>query len=404
MFEWIVALRFLREGRFQSTLIIGGVAIGVAVVVFISALIAGLQANTVRRTLGSQAHIVVRPIDEATERQVPDRPGVLMLPSVQPREQRLRSIDQWQAVMPLIERLPGVSAVSPMAAGPGTVTRGEARKAVAIAGVEPERYQRIINIDEKMVGGVFRVLPGETVLGVELASDLGVGVGDRIRLQTRPEIAETYTVRGLIDLGLRDLNRRTVYLGLRDAQTLLDLPGGVSNLDIAVTAIFAAETIAREIQRVSGLKVESWMQTNSQLLAALNAQTVTSTMIRVFTMVIVALGIASVLVVSVVQKRKEIGILRAIGASRARMQRVFLLQGMLVSVIGSVLGSLLAIGLLLVFTWTVKNADGSPLFPVEFDPTLFATAALVAIVCGVAAAYAPARSAARLDPAAAIRG
>ena len=110
------------------------------------------------------------------------------------------------------------------------------------------------------------------------------------------------------------------------------------------------------------------MQTNSQLLAALNAQTVTTTMVRGFTMVIVALGIASVLVVSVVQKQKEIGILRAIGASRGRMQRVFLLQGLIVSIVGSLLGSVLGAGLLFGFTRMVRNADGSPLIPLDLNP------------------------------------
>jgi len=404
IFEWTVGLRFLREGRFQTLLIVGGVTIGVAVVVFITALVTGLQANTVRRTLGSQAHIVIRPVDEVSRRQIADAPGRTVVPAIQPREQRLRSIDQWQAVMPLVERIRGITAVSPMASGPGIASRGDARKSIAIVGIEPERYGRIVTIPDKLVSGTFRVQPGDVVIGKDLADDLGVGIGDRIRVLARPEVSDTYVVQGTLDLGLRDLNRRSVYMGLRSAQSILDLTGGVSNIDLAVDDIFAAETIAREVERLTGLRVESWMQTNSQLLAALNAQTVTTTMVRGFTMVIVALGIASVLVVSVVQKQKEIGILRAIGASRGRMQRVFLLQGLIVSIVGSLLGSVLGAGLLFGFTRMVKNADGSPLIPLDLNPRFFLGAAAVAIVFGVAAALAPARRAAHLDPATAIRG
>jgi lipoprotein-releasing system permease protein len=291
-----------------------------------------------------------------------------------------------------------------MASGPALALRGDASKSVVILGVEPERYGRIVSIPDKLVAGEFRVLPGEAVIGKDLATDLGVGLGDRFRILTAEGRSDSYTVQGTLDMGLRDLNRRYVYVGLRTAQAILDLTGGVSNIDVAVADIFDAERVAREIERLTQVKVESWMQTNSQLLAALNAQTVTTTMIRAFVMVIVVLGIASVLVVSVVQKGKEIGILRAIGASRGRIKRVFLVQGALVGVIGSTLGCLLGVLLVFVFTLTVKNADGSPLFPMTISWRVLLIGGAIATLCGVLAAYAPARRAARLDPAAAIRG
>jgi len=117
----------------------------------------------------------------------------------------------------------------------------------------------------------------------------------------------------------------------------------------------------------------------------------------------VVLGITSVLIVSVVQKRKEIGILRAMGASRAQMTRVFLLQGALVSAMGSLLGAVLAWAMVVAFTELVKGADGRPLFPIALDPATFGWVALGATLAGVLAAVAPARRAAALDPAQAIR-
>jgi lipoprotein-releasing system permease protein len=115
------------------------------------------------------------------------------------------------------------------------------------------------------------------------------------------------------------------------------------------------------------------------------------------------LGIASVLVVSVVQKRKEIGILRAMGATRAQMTRVFLMQGGIVGLVGSVLGAVLAKLLLWAFSMFVLGSDGKPLFMTELPLDLAVTVTLVATMCGVLAAAAPARSAAKLDPAQAIR-
>lgn len=170
-FERRVALRFLREGRMQSLLIVVGVAAGVAVVTYISALIGGLQASTLEKTLGAQAHVTVRVRDE-TPRIAP-ADGVPGLDRVQPREQRLRSIAGWPALVAALERRPGVAAVSPMVSAAGLALRGTATASVALVGVELERYDRIVRLRDKVVAGSARLGPGEAMIGRELAADLG---------------------------------------------------------------------------------------------------------------------------------------------------------------------------------------------------------------------------------------
>ena len=406
-FEWIVALRFLREGRLQTALIIGGAGAGVAVVLFITALVSGLQANTIKRVLGTQAHIVIRPLEEVARPQREAGAGEVVMPRVEARAQRLRSIDQWQALEPVLDAMSGITAVSPMVSGPAFALRGDASKSIAIFGVDPARYDRIVAVGEKLVGGAFRLGPDDAVIGKELAKDLGLAVGDRFRTltaETDSPVTQTFVVSGIVDLGVRDLNRRTVYVAFRTAQTLLSLPGGASQIDLKVDDLFGAETIARVLEARTGLTVESWMRTNEQLLAAINAQNVSTGTIRTFVALIVAVGIASVLVVWVVQKRREIGILRAMGASRGSIQRVFLLQGAMVAVAGSVLGSALGSGMTAAFTRIVRNADGTPLFDAIAVPGwLYASAIGGAIAGGIVAAMLPARAAAKLDPAQAIR-
>ncbi len=405
-FEIVVALRFLREGRFQTWLIVGGAGVGVAVVIFITALVNGLQANTIKRTLGTQAHVVLRPTEEVAVPQRVAGTGGAVLPSVQARAQRLRSIDQWQPLETMLDQRAGIAAVSPIVSGPAFAVRGDANKSVAVQGVQPDRYTRVIRMDDKLVAGEFRVQPGEAVVGKDLAADLGIGVGDRFRLVTgsgSTQVDDAYVVTGLVDLGIRDMNRRAVYVGFRTAQALFDLPGGASQIDLAVDELFGAEDTAQALARETGLTADSWMKTNEQLLAALNAQTITTRTIRVFVSIVVVLGIASVLVVWVVQKRREIGILRAMGASRARIQRIFLLQGAMVALIGAILGSALATLMIRIFGRIARNMDGTPLFELGLDPWLYASSVLGAIVFGVLAAAAPARRAARLDPAQAIR-
>jgi lipoprotein-releasing system permease protein len=400
--DWNIALRFLREGRMQTLLIIAGVTVGVAVVVFITALVKGLQTSLINRTLGTQAHIVVFPPEELAQPAL-DRTDSAIAARIEARAQRLRSIDQWESMMATLAGAPGVIAVSPMVSGPGFASRGTATKAVAILGVDPDRYRRIVAIDDDMITGRFLITGTSGPIGFELAKDLGVTVGDKIRLTTTDGREEFLTVTGTFDVGVKELNRRWVFTTMKLAQTLLDLPGGVTNIDMTVDDIFRADRIAAGLAADTGLRVESWMLTNAQLLTAFRNQNISTLTIRVFVTLIVALGIASVLVVSVVQKQKEIGILRAMGASRGAILRVFLLQGALVALVGSVFGSALAMAMVRLFARLFRNVDGSPIFTPEVDWTLILSTWLVALAAGALAALLPARRAARLDPVAAIR-
>jgi lipoprotein-releasing system permease protein len=126
-------------------------------------------------------------------------------------------------------------------------------------------------------------------------------------------------------------------------------------------------------------------------------------MIQTFVVIAVALGIASVLGVSVIQKRGEIGILKATGTSTGTVKRIFLIQGAIVGVVGSLLGGLIGAGLGTFFAHAVKNPYGDSLFPVALTPGLYLGASAVALLTGLASAWWPARHAARLDPATVIR-
>jgi lipoprotein-releasing system permease protein len=404
-FEFTVAVRFLREGRFQSVLIIVGVAAGVAVVAYISALITGLQQNTLNKTLGAQAHVVLTPLEERVTPVLPRAAGEVPFSDLQPRAQRLRSLSNWPLAVASLETRPGVAAVSPQVAGSGLAQRGEATRAVAVAGVDIARYERVVSLRDKLVAGELRLAPGEAIAGVTLASDLGVRVGDRITLTTGTAgtRGEVLRLTGLVDLGVRELNRRTLLVPLRTGQTIFDLPGGATQIDVTLNDVWAAQGLARQLAQQLPYKVESWQDTNSQLVSALNAQSVSTTIIRVVVMLVVVLGIASVLVVSVVQKQREIGILRAMGATRGQVLRIFLLQGALVGGLGSVAGVGLAVLLVDLFTRFVRGADGGPLFDISLSPAMALQIAAVAAVAGVLAAVAPARRASRMDPAQAIR-
>jgi lipoprotein-releasing system permease protein len=395
--EWTIATKFLREGKAQSTLILVGIAVGVAVIVFLTALITGLQGNIIQRTLGTQAHIRVQPTEESNRILAP-ADGSVQLVLENKRAQRLRSINNWQQVRDVLDTMPQVTAVSPVISGPAFARRGEALESVALVGIDAERYQRIIPIQDDVIAGVFRIGAGDTVIGKQLAADLGLRVGDKLRLDGGQGRESVVNVAGIFELGVRELDSRYVYLDMKQAQSLLNLPGAATVIDVTVDDIFAAQPIAARIARLTGLKSESWMETNAQLMNALRSQSLSTQMISVFVALSVALGIASVLSVSVVQRTREIGILRAMGTTRRQMLRVFLLQGAIFGLAGSLVGGLAGYGLVGAF-----NTFGPKLFYIPVNPWLLVGAAVLATVTGIVAAAVPARRASGLDPVEAIR-
>lgn len=395
--EWIIAIRFLREGKAQSTLILTGIAVGVAVIVFLSALIGGLQNNIIDRTLGTQAHIKVEPAQEAN-RVLPPPAGTTQLVLEDKRAQRLRSINNWQQIRDTLDTLPRITAVSPLISGPAFARRGEAIASVALLGIDAPRYQRIIPVHEDMVAGVFRIGADDAVIGKQLAHDLGLRVGHKLRLDGGQGRESTVNITGIFELGVRELDARYVYVDMKRAQSLLNLPGAATVIDLTVDDIFAADDIATRIVQLTGLKAEAWMTTNGQLMNALRSQRLATQMINVFVALSVALGIASVLSVSVVQRTREIGILRAMGTGRQQILRIFLVQGAVLGLAGSVLGCLTGLGLVAGF-----NTFGPTLFIIVIAPSLLIIAAALATVTGIISAALPARRAALLDPVEAIR-
>ncbi|MEN2751287.1 FtsX-like permease family protein [Psychrobacter sp. FBL11] len=395
--EATIAMSFLREGRAQSLMITVGVAVGVAVIIFITALVQGLQSNLIENTLGTQAHIRLLSPDEVN-RVIPPKAGTVQLVQEDKRPQRLRSINNWQQVTTTLDQLPLLTAVSPTVSGPAFVRRGDALESVALVGTDLERYQKIIPLEEYLISGELRVGADDVLIGSELAKNLGVQVGSKLRIETGQQNNAVVNIVGIFDLGVRELDARYVYLDLKQAQSLLSLPGGVTVIDLTIADIFAAEDIAAQVGRLTSLQAESWIETNSQLMNALSAQSLSTNMIIVFVAISVAFGIASVLSVSVVQRTREIGILRATGATRQQILRIFLIQGAVFGLLGSMLGSVASYALVWVF-----NTFGPGLFYIPVSANLIMLAMLLATLTGILAAAIPSRRAAALDPVVAIR-
>jgi lipoprotein-releasing system permease protein len=397
-----LALKFLREGRVQSSLLVVGTTIGVTVVFFVTALIAAVESTMISQTLDVLPHVVLRRSEEIARPTL--TPGTaIFLEQVHEPAQKQRSLQDWQPLLRYARHLAEIEAVSATASGPAVARKGEAMRTARLLGIEPRDFARVIAIERRVTRGTFDVSSDSALVGVELAGDLGLEVGARFHLVGTDGHQDSFRVAGVFDMGNADVNRSWVLTSLRAAQSLLDLPGGVSTLDVRLRDIWQADAVAAHLGLHTGVAVDSWMQTNSQLMVAIQSQRGATLIIRTFIMLAVAMGIASVLIVSVVQKSRQVGILRAMGMQRTSILKVFLLQGALVGLLGACLGC--GLGTLLCFASEGSNTtpQGTPMYPIQLPVSLYVLCAVIALGTALLAAALPARQAAVLEPAEAIR-
>ena len=402
-FEWIVAVRFLIEGASQTIMIVVGTSVGVGVIVFMSALLVGIQSNFISRILNTQAHIVVYQPDTIS-RPIVNAVGSVELAVIQKPAQRVQPVDQWQKRLMQVRGMTDIVVAAPVVSGSAVVVQGATTRALSINGVEPDSYFKIVNIPSMIVSGSAELTTQNILVGTTFADKVGVVVGDKIRLTALSGQQITLTIGGIFDLGNRGANEHDAYLALRTAQSMMAIKGGVITIEVTVKNLYAAETIAQEITATTGLTADSWIKTNAQFFTAMNTQNVSFSVINFFIALSVAFGIASVLVVSVVQRSKEIGILRAMGSSQGQILRIFVVQGGIVGLFGSIGGSILGFAIAFLFSTFARNADGTPFVTIIITPLLILETAAIATIVGLGAAMFPALSAAKLDPVVAING
>lgn len=372
-----IALRFLKSGKFQTLLIALGIAVGVAVQIFIGSLIQGLQISLVDTTIGSSSHITVTSNDED------------------------KIIKNWERTVYEAEiSSPQVMNVSPALDGPASIDYETDTDSVVIRGFNLEEGDKIYKFKNNLYAGFFPKNRDEALIGRELAVKSNTALGDTITLITARGSVYRLKVTGFFDLQVSSINDSWVVTDLKTAEDILDVDG-VTSVEMQVKDVFLADEISKQVEyTLSGenLKVDNWKDLNQSLLSGLNGQSVSSYMIQVFVLVSVLLGISSVLAISVVQRSKQIGILKSMGIQDKDASLIFVFQGLMLGVLGAVLGILLGLVLLVMFTKFAVNPDGSPVVPIYLNYGFIALSGMFAVITASTASLVPARITSRLNP------
>ena len=395
-FELKVAWRFLKSGKTQTILILLGIIIGVAVQVFLGSLISGLQQDLINQTVGGSPHITVLPEDERPRPLVVNEDKFSRIVTFAGTQS---GISRWREIEEYLNSVDEITEVSPTIDGSGFAIRGQKNLPIVLRGVEIDKANGIYNIEENIASGQTDIGGNNILIGTELARELELETGDTLKINTSGGVTDRFIISGIFDLGSKELNTSWIFLSMRRAATLLSFDDKISNIEVQIKDVFAANQISDQIMnRFESINAESWQRNNQSLLTALQSQSSSSLLIQVFVIIAVTLGIASVLAVSVVQKSRQIGILKAMGTKRRRVGLIFLIQGAILGLTGSILGALTGVGISQAFVTFTRNATGDPLFPITVDTTFIAISIIIATSAGMIAATIPARNSAKLNP------
>lgn len=376
-----IAWRFLTSSKSQTILIILGIAIGVSVQVFIGSLIAGLQQSLLDTAIGRSSQITISPAERGTR------------------------ITDYEALIDDIKTAePDITAISAVADSSGFIIANDSTFPILMRGFQFEAAEGIYKINEAIIEGS---LPtgNEILLGKEFVEEALLKPGDKVTVQTPWGQTNEVTISGIFDLGVSTLNKNWALSETSLVQSIFDYGDEVTAIESQVADVFTADVISDRIATTlpSSLKVENWKVLNASLLSGLNGQSISSLMIQVFVLVSVILGIASVLAISVSQKSRQLGILKAMGIRDRVASLIFLLQGFILGIFGSIVGVGFGLGLAYAFTKFAVNPDGTPVIELFIDPQFIIISALIALLSATLAALIPARSSSRLSPIEVIR-
>lgn len=410
-YEMFIGLRYLKAKRKQTfvsliTLIsIAGVTVGVTALIVVIAVMNGFKEDLRDKILGVTSHVVISRFDG--------------------------NISKYQEVRAKVEEVSGVNAATPFIYTQVMISSRKAISGAVLRGIEPKTASKVINLPKNMRAGSLEELEAENkpegmrstpgiILGNELARNIGASRGEPVTVISplgrltplgRVPRSQTFRVAGIFDSGMYEYDSTIAYVSLWAAQRFLGIGDRVTGIEVRVDDIYEADRVARAIGKaLDGYPYWSrdWMRMNKNLFSALKLEKIVMFIILTLIILVAAFNIVGTLIMVVIEKTRDIAILKSMGATRRSIMKIFMIEGAVIGLVGTLLGLLGGYTLCtLLATYKFIELPSDVYYistlPVKMNPLDVALIALAAIVITLAASVYPAWQASRFDPAEAIR-
>ncbi len=389
-YEWLVARRYIWSKRrhpfvgVMSTISVLGICVGVAALIVVLAVMNGFDEDLRDRIIGMRAHLVI---------------------------EKDKGIDEPVAVMEKLDENPLVAGSAPFVEGQALLQKGESASGVLVRGIDVERERSVSKFFDYVTKGALTEKADGVVLGSELAKRFGLAIGSEVQLLTQnAKKPAAFKVEGLFTSGFYEYDANLVFLNIKSAQTLFDLKASAAGISVALREAGLAARAKREIQETFGppYTVRTWMDMNKTLFGALKLEKLVMFLILALIILVACLNIAGSLTIMVMDKTKDIGVLKVLGATPWGLVKIFALNGLVIGFLGAAFGWAIGTGL----CYLLKNTKLVELpkeiyyldrLPVKMD--LQDTAVVFAVAVGLSffSALYPAIMAGRFDPVKALR-
>ena len=406
-----IALTQLAGRKRQVLMSMLGIVLGVAFFLAISSLMRGSEADFIQRMIDSAPHITVS--DEY--RQPPRQPArrrfadaALTRRGLEPKTET-RGIRGYKQKQAFIAAMPGVR-VAPVLTGQAIITSAGRDRGVTMNGVVPELMRGVSDIDDKMVVGTLEELaanPNGVIIGRKLADKLFLQPGDNLTLSAPTGLVRTLKIVGLFETGTTSIDEGHAYVLLKRAQTLLGRHDRANRLVLQLDDPYRAREVAALIEARVGYRAQSWQEASENILSVLFVRNVIMYTVVSAILVVASFGIFNVISTVVMEKRRDIAILKSIGFRARDLRRVFLVQGVLIGGCGSLVGTLAGLGLMRVLAGIEIRPPGmneTVNLPIYWGADQLLIAAGFALLSAVTAAWLPARKAGAVHPVDILRG
>ena len=375
-----IAKRFLKSNLGQTFFIILGIAIGVSVQIFIGSLIQGLQISLIDKTIGNSPQITITSLTD--DKRITDYDKMIT---------DIKSSDS------------NVDKISIANDNAAFLEYGSNSQSLLVRGFNIEDADKIYNFIDRLKEGTYPQNENEIILGIDLKDEYGMKLNDTVKITTPNQKIVNCKVVGFYDLNVASVNKSWAITTLETSQNMFDTKNSVTSIEMQVNSksTFTADQIGVKISdklNNSTIKVDNWKAQNAQLLSGLQGQSISSIMIQVFVLISVVLGIASVLAITVMQKSRQIGILKAMGIKNSSTSFIFLFEGLILGFFGAVLGIVFGLGLSYAFTKFALGPDGTPVIALYISYPFIAASGLIAIASSLFAAFIPAIRSSKLNP------